>query len=239
MTTPLAQLGLLVVPEVPAPEPAHTDAVYARQWRKALEDAQWSADGRQLPASDSGSGDAAARSNAQPAGRGAQQAQGAGPFATAGREFPTSRATDVARLADSVGARVADAAAARLRGGAATNASLVAGGATVVAPDLRLALAVRLRGASAPPLAEPQAGIAHAETLALAAAPEWPSVAVRASISARGVSIAVRAATLDESDALDLFYRLRDRLRAAGHALHSLVVNGRELAADAATHAPA
>ena len=83
------------------------------------------------------------------------------------------------------------------------------------------------------------APVAPSVRLTTADLPEWPSVVLHASISIKGVSVAIRDATITDDDAQLLFHRLRDRLLAAGHDLFSLVVNGREVRPESSNHASA
>ena len=64
--------------------------------------------------------------------------------------------------------------------------------------------------------------------------PEWPAVVMHASLTASGISVVLRDGALAEGEARALFYRVRARMQAAGYALSSFIVNGKETSPAAA-----
>jgi hypothetical protein len=49
---------------------------------------------------------------------------------------------------------------------------------------------------------------------------------VHANVQGNRLSVALRDGTLSESDALELYYRLRGQLRGAGYELAEMTING-------------
>jgi len=228
-------LPLAVAQAAATPESVHHTAVLAQQWQKALESAQWSA-GAGEPTANGTPRDAAGEAP-KDVGLGGRQVSAAGdggPAFTAA--LASLRAGETTAKVEAISAGIARALASNAT---ARSASTAAGGigAPIAVPTgaSSLGTAAASLALSAPAERPPVA----ASTLALAELPEWPAVMLHASLSSQGVSVAVRDATLTADDAQLLYFRLRERLRATGNELFSLVVNGRELGPDDIGHATA
>jgi len=65
--------------------------------------------------------------------------------------------------------------------------------------------------------------------------PEWPEMMLHASVQGSTISVGMRDRSLDTDDALDLYYRLREKLHAAGFELTGFIVNGQNVVAASGT----
>lgn len=233
-----------LVPPGLAPDPggarAPTVSAGTQQWRKALEDAQWQERQRLAPHPASPAR-AELSAGAPPTGRPVMGTATLTPGA--GQEGGGMDA-----MAPSASGRNDALAAAIARGLGLAPAPAGASGTPVVAAAAVSAGAkpVAILGALPNPLpstpveglaalgtADPTAPQAMLRPDRSVALPEWPDVVVHAHAQGSTISIGLRDRSLRGDDAVDLFFRLRAQLAAAGLELTTLTVNGATV--DAAT----
>jgi hypothetical protein len=194
--------------------PARSTTAYALQWRKALEEAQWQARLRMSPHDHA---EPAPQPSPSPESDEAPRAPNAGQRVAA--------SGDASGLPPAAKAPRADAQATTI----AQFVQRLAASATSVAQPVASPAAMRIATLAGEPVPLP-AETAPPNPALYFELPEWPEVVVQASVNGSTISVGVRDRMVEAGEALDLFYRLRAQLRAAGLALTSLTVNGQTIA---------
>jgi hypothetical protein len=197
---------LPVEPDTPASRPTN---VQAQQWRKALEQAQWAS--RQRIAATRG--EASERTSELPARASAPTTPTRGLVAAA-----AGSAAFAAAVVPSRTAALAQSAAAAVRAAIAARSPAAQG---------PLAAAAGTSEASLPADAAPAEEAAKPLPPTWTELPEWPSVVLYSNVQGNRVSMGMRDASLNEQEGLELFYRLRAELSAAGFELGEMIINGR------------
>jgi hypothetical protein len=197
---------LPVEPDAPASRPTN---VQAQQWRKALEQAQWASRQRIAPTR----AEASERTSELPARASAQATPTRGVVGAA-----AASAALAATVVPSRTAALAQSMAAAARAAIAARSPAAQG---------QFAAAVGTPEASRPAVAVPAEEAAASPSLPWAELPEWPSVVLYSNVQGNRVSMGMRDASMSEQEGLELFYRLRAELSAAGLELGEMIINGR------------